>query len=70
VRTIGVRVHLTPAELETALYAAEGRSDKEIATHMHLSIRTIENRLHRAYQKLGIAHRHELAEAFRGLQEL
>jgi len=32
---------------------------------MHLSVRTVENRLHRAYQKLGISHRRELAEALR-----
>jgi DNA-binding NarL/FixJ family response regulator len=32
---------------------------------MHLSVRTVENRLHRAYQKLGLSHRRELAEALR-----
>ena len=41
--------------------------NKQIAEMMHLSVRTVENRLHRAYQKLGISHRRELAEALRDL---
>jgi DNA-binding CsgD family transcriptional regulator len=65
VRAIGARAQLTPAELDTALQAATGSSDKQIAEMMHLSVRTVENRLHRAYQKLGISHRRELSEALR-----
>ena len=67
VRAIGARAQLTPAELDTALQAATGSTDKQIAEMMHLSVRTVENRLHRAYQKLGISHRRELAEALRDL---
>ena len=67
VRAIGVRAQLTPAELDTALQAATGSTDKQIAELMHLSVRTVENRLHRAYQKLGLSHRRELAEALRDL---
>ena len=67
VRAIGARAHLTPAELDTALQAATGSTDKQIAELMSLSVRTVENRLHRAYQKLGISHRRELAEALRDL---
>jgi DNA-binding CsgD family transcriptional regulator len=63
VRSIGARAQLTPAELDTALQAVAGASDREIASQMHLSVRTIENRLHRTYQKLGLTRRHELAEA-------
>ena len=61
------RAQLTPAELDTALQAATGNTDKQIAEMMHLSVRTVENRLHRAYQKLGLSHRRELAEALRDL---
>jgi DNA-binding CsgD family transcriptional regulator len=67
VRAIGARAQLTPAELDTALQAATGSTDKQIAEMMSLSVRTVENRLHRAYQKLGISHRRELAEALRDL---
>jgi DNA-binding CsgD family transcriptional regulator len=67
VRAIGARAQLTPAELDTALQAANGSTDKQIAELMHLSVRTVENRLHRAYQKLGLSHRGELAEALRDL---
>jgi DNA-binding CsgD family transcriptional regulator len=69
VRAIGVRAQLTPAELDTALQAASGSTDKKIAEVMHLSVRTVENRLHRVYQKLGLSHRRELGEALRDLPE-
>ncbi len=69
VRAIGARAQLTPAELDTALQAAAGSTDKQIAELMHLSVRTVENRLHRAYQKLGLSQRRELAEALRDLPE-
>lgn len=67
VQAIGARAQLTPAELDTALQAANGSTDKQIAELMHLSVRTVENRLHRAYQKLGLSHRRELADALRDL---
>jgi len=67
VRAVGARAQLTAAELDTALQAATGNRDKQIAEMMHLSVRTVENRLHRAYQKLGLSHRRELAEALRDL---
>jgi DNA-binding CsgD family transcriptional regulator len=67
VRSVGARAQLTPAELDTALHAATGNTDKQIAGLMNLSVRTVENRLHRAYQKLGLSHRRELADALRDL---
>jgi DNA-binding CsgD family transcriptional regulator len=63
VRVITARVRLTPGELDTAVQAAAGRSNKQIAADMHLSIRTVESHLQRAYDKLGIAGRHELPGA-------
>jgi DNA-binding CsgD family transcriptional regulator len=65
VRVITARARLTPGELDTAVQAAAGRSNKQIAADMHLSIRTVESHLQRAYEKLGIASRHELASALR-----
>ena len=58
-----VRARLTPAERDTAVLAAGGRSNKEIAEQLYLSSRTVENRLQRGYEKLGISGRTELAEA-------
>jgi DNA-binding CsgD family transcriptional regulator len=63
VETITARVRLTPGELDAALQAAAGRTNKEIASDMYLSVRTVESHLQRAYDKLGISGRHELAEA-------
>jgi len=42
--------------------AANGRANKEIAAQLHLSPRTVENRLQRVYDKLGISGRGELGE--------
>jgi DNA-binding CsgD family transcriptional regulator len=51
---------LTPAELETAQLAAAGRTSREIADRLDLSVRTVDNRLQSVYQKLGIRRRSEL----------
>ncbi|MGE4426340.1 MAG: AAA family ATPase [Solirubrobacteraceae bacterium] len=62
---IEVRERLTPAERETALLAAAGRSNREIAAELQLSVRTIANRLQRTYIKLGISSRRELGRLVR-----
>ncbi|WP_123603510.1 LuxR C-terminal-related transcriptional regulator [Micromonospora sp. Llam0] len=54
---------LTGREREVALAAAEGESTREIAARLHLSARTVENHLHRAYTKLGVTGRAELRAA-------
>lgn len=53
---------LTPAEAETAELAAQGRPNAEIANLLGLSVRTVENRLQRAYIKLGVSSRQALAD--------
>lgn len=60
---VETRSKLTAPERETALLAARGLSNRDIADHLHLSIRTVENRLQRVYQKLGISRRTELADS-------
>ncbi len=52
---------LTARELEVARLAALGQSSKEIADRLVLSIRTVDAHLYRAYAKLGVHTRAELA---------
>ena len=63
VRSLTARANLTPGELDIALQAAAGHANKQIASDMHLSVRTVESHLLRVYEKLGISRRHELPNA-------
>jgi len=56
-------VALTKREREVATLAARGLSSREIAGTIVVSTRTVENHLQRAYEKLGVSGRSELAEA-------
>ncbi|HZA85596.1 MAG TPA: helix-turn-helix transcriptional regulator, partial [Acidimicrobiales bacterium] len=58
---------LTAREREVALLAAEGRASRDIGEHLHLSTRTVDTHLARAYRKLGIGGRDELARAMHNL---
>lgn len=62
-QAIEARARLTAAERETAVLAAAGRANREIAELLHLSPRTVENRLQRVYEKMGVSGRTELAGA-------
>lgn len=57
---------LTPVEQRVVELVAEGRSNKEVAAALFLSPRTVEGHLSRAYGKLGIHSRVELARRFAG----
>jgi DNA-binding CsgD family transcriptional regulator len=59
----GARDRLTPQELQIALLAAEGLSNREIGQRLYLSHRTVEFHLYRIFPKLGIASRGELSAA-------
>lgn len=61
--SITARVNLTPGELDAAVQAATGRTNRQIASDMNLSVRTVESHLQRVYEKLGVSGRHELADA-------
>ena len=52
---------LTPVEQRVVALVAEGRSNKEVAAALFLSARTVEGHLSRAYGKLGVRSRVELA---------
>lgn len=54
---------LTAREREVASLAALGLSNRDIAQRLFVSTRTIDNHLQRAYQKLGLTSRSELAAA-------
>ncbi|MSW53263.1 MAG: LuxR family transcriptional regulator, partial [Actinobacteria bacterium] len=62
---VALRERLTEAERGTALLAVAGRTNRQIAQELGLSIRTIDNRLQRTYTKLGISSRAELARLVR-----
>ncbi len=51
---------LTASELRTAQLAADGRTNREIAQALFVSLRTVETHLTHTYQKLGIQSRDEL----------
>lgn len=51
---------LTPEERDIAQRVCDGQRNREIATSLHLSIRTIELRLTRIYRSLGVHSRAEL----------
>jgi DNA-binding NarL/FixJ family response regulator len=52
---------LTPTEERVAMLAAAGRTNREIAETLFLSVRTVESHLSHAYQKIGVRSRTELA---------
>ena len=53
-------VNLTPREKEAAKLALEGRANKEVAAAMGITAPTVEQYLHRAYEKLGVSSRKQL----------
>ncbi|NES28030.1 AAA family ATPase [Micromonospora terminaliae] len=62
-RRADARQDLTPQELQVAVMAAEGLSNREIASRLFLSPRTVGSHLYRIYPKVGVKTRTELARA-------
>jgi DNA-binding CsgD family transcriptional regulator len=56
---------LTAAELRVVRLAADGLTNRDIAQALFVNTNTVESHLYRAYPKLGIAGRTELANALR-----
>jgi len=59
-------VHLTPREREVAELVAGGRTSRESAATLGVSVRTVENLLQRVYMKLGIQDRASLSDVIAG----
>ena len=57
---------LSPAEARIAELVAAGRSNRDVAAELVLSVKTVEVTLTRVYQKLGVRSRAELAAQVRG----
>jgi DNA-binding NarL/FixJ family response regulator len=54
---------LTPSEMRVARLAAQGRTNREIAQDLYVTLKTIEGHLASAYGKLGITGRPDLPQA-------
>ncbi len=57
---------LTPAELRVARMAADGLTNQRIADELFVTLKTVEGHLAKAYRKLGVDGRPELAHALAG----
>jgi DNA-binding CsgD family transcriptional regulator len=57
---------LTPSELRVARLAADGKTNREIAQTLYVTLKTVEGHLARAYPKLGVTGRGELPSALDG----
>jgi len=53
---------LTPQEVQVVRRAARGMSNREIAAELFLSPRTVGHHLYKAYPKLGVSRRVQLAQ--------
>ena len=60
------RDELTESERRVAGLAAEGRHNRDIAAMLFVSERTVESNLTRAYRKLGVRSRTQLARRLAG----
>ncbi|NHB84577.1 helix-turn-helix transcriptional regulator [Tessaracoccus sp. HDW20] len=60
---LGRMAKLTTREREVALLAAKGLSNREIATHLFVTVRTAEYHVHNALTKLGMTSRTQFQDA-------
>jgi ATP/maltotriose-dependent transcriptional regulator MalT len=58
---------LTASELPVARLVAKGRTNREAATELYVSVKTVEHHLSNIYMKLGVRSRRELAHVLESL---
>src|SRR5580698_11203822 len=65
-RMAGTDRDLTPQEMQIAMQARDGMTNREIGAELFLSARTVEWHLHKVCTKLGITSRRQLRDTLPG----